>query len=704
MFRRGRLIAWLALAACGVIVSLRSVTAGTSPTTAIFVDNSNYVTAYPIGSKGDVAPIAVTTDMISPGGIARDSIGRIYVTNTPTNAVTIYAAGASGNVPPVAVIGGPLTQLVHPTGIALDASGKIYVLNTGTSNITVYAPLASTGIVNEAPVANISGTNTALNRPASIAVDSAGDIYVANDGGGPPSSVSGYVSGTITIYSAGGNGNVAPRDTIVGSATELGSPSAIALDSDGDIYVGDAVVGVNNTVIFPAGINVYPSGTSGNAAPIAIIIGKNTGLGVPQGLAVDSAHDIYEAKGNAISFFPASSNGNVAPTATIAGFLTGLNSDAGITLDSSGNLYVSNNLGGPFSLGSVTVYAAGSSGNAAPIETITSNVTGIEAGTGIAIDSTGKVYLPNLSTNAIDIYPSGSYATSSPIASISGSNTGLFYPLGLALDAKGDLAALNDNNTITVYPASTAGNVTPSRTIDVDRHKGNSPSSVALDADGRLYLASQPNCKGGCQGSSLGSIGIFGAESHGYANPKDIITGPDTQLAFPIGIAVSNRRRIFVLNQPPVCAANCGCFPGPNGSISVYASDSAGDAKPIAVLEGSLTGMTFPRAIAIDSNENIYVLADPNVFATEEIGCWVNNSTEGWTPRIRRKITTAPRTNSRADSEEVWILPPTFDFGSGAPDILFFPAGSRGNIRPAIIGGPLTGLDGYGIAIGPAGP
>ncbi len=479
----------------------------------------------------------------------------------------------------------------------------------------MFAPLASTGIVNEAPVANISGTNTALNRPAAIAVDSAGNIYVANDGGGPPASVAGYVSGAITIYSAGSNGNVAPRDMIVGSATELGSPSAIALDSDGDIYVGDAVVGVNNTVIFPAGINVYPSGASGNAAPIAIISGNNTGLAVPQGLAVDSAHDIYEVNGNAIGFFPASSNGNVAPTATIAGFLTGLNSDTGITLDSSGNLYVSNKLGGPLSLGSVTVYAPGSSsGNAAPIQTITSNVTGIEAGTGIAVDSTGKVYLPNLSTNAIDIYPSGSYATSAPIASISGSNTGLSYPLDLALDAKGNLAALNDNNTVTVYPGGSAGNVTPSRTINVDRHKGNSPSSIALDADGRLYLANQPNCKEGCQGSDLGSIGIFGADSHGYANPKDIITGPDTQLAFPIRIAVSNRRRIFVLNQPPVCAAHCGCFPGPNGSISVYASDSAGDAKPIAVLEGSLTGMAFPRAIAVDSNENIYVLADANIF------------------------------------------------------------------------------------------
>ena len=129
MFHRGCLIAWLALVlyACGAIVSLRGAEAATTPKTAIFVDNSSYVTAYPINGKGDIAPIALTTDMIYPGGIARDAIGRIYVTNTTTNAVTIYPANAMGNVPPLAVIGGSQTKLASPTGIALDASGDIYV-------------------------------------------------------------------------------------------------------------------------------------------------------------------------------------------------------------------------------------------------------------------------------------------------------------------------------------------------------------------------------------------------------------------------------------------------------------------------------------------------------------------------------------------------------------------------------------------------
>src|SRR4029077_7377488 len=101
--------------------------AGTKPT--IFAARFHDVTAFPIASRGDVAPIALTTDIASPSGIARDASGRIYVTNSATSTVTIYAANSNGNVPPLAVIGGSMTRLVNPTGIALDSTAKIHVLN-----------------------------------------------------------------------------------------------------------------------------------------------------------------------------------------------------------------------------------------------------------------------------------------------------------------------------------------------------------------------------------------------------------------------------------------------------------------------------------------------------------------------------------------------------------------------------------------------
>src|SRR5271163_4247875 len=76
----------------------------TSPQGIIFVLNSYNVDAYPIDAHGNVSPIAVTTGMAAPRGIARDGSGRIYVTNSAINTITVYAADANGNVPPIAVI------------------------------------------------------------------------------------------------------------------------------------------------------------------------------------------------------------------------------------------------------------------------------------------------------------------------------------------------------------------------------------------------------------------------------------------------------------------------------------------------------------------------------------------------------------------------------------------------------------------------
>jgi len=58
---------------------IRVAAAGTNPT--IFVASFHDVTAFPLASRGNVAPITLTTDMASPSGIARDASGRIYVTN-----------------------------------------------------------------------------------------------------------------------------------------------------------------------------------------------------------------------------------------------------------------------------------------------------------------------------------------------------------------------------------------------------------------------------------------------------------------------------------------------------------------------------------------------------------------------------------------------------------------------------------------------
>jgi sugar lactone lactonase YvrE len=682
------------------IAPTRSAAAGTKHST-IFVSNGDDVTAYPTGSRGDVAPIALTADMAYPDSIARDAGGRIYVANFDTNTVTVYAASANGNVTPIAVIGGPNTRLANPTGIALDASGKIYVVNGEeyrNGSITIYPPLAtSTGILNEAPIATVAGSKTLLDNPTGIALDSQGKMYVANDLHVPVKQDKSFDRGRLTVYPAGSSGNIAPIATISGAKTGLALPRGITLDSDDNIYVANQYTANSGSDLkYYGSITIYPAGSKGDAPPMAIIAGDNTGLYFPQGIALDSRRNLYVTD-DSVNVYPAGSNGNVAPAASITGADTGLVGPIGIALDSSGSLYVLNSFGGTAQRGSVTVYPAGSSGDTAPNATLTSNFTGLGSAVGIAVDATGTIYVPyDLGGvgehGSIAIYPAGGYATGPPIATIAGDNTGLDYPSRIAVDSIGNIIVLNSGNAITEYPAGSVGDVMPSTTLNIDPSGKNYPIGIAVDRRDDLYVANQggEKCnKRSCVQTSPDSVAVYPTGSDGNAKPSAVISGANTNLASPSAVAVDHSGEIYVTNEGPVkCTRGCGrCIgiPAGPGSISVYAPGSNGDAAPTATISGPNTGLRFPYEIALDSNGNIYVL----------------NS-----PRIGFICVGIVKTNEQAAIKKDVHASGSFEDASTGP-ILIFAAGSHGDVAPiGIIGGPLTGLDFYGssgIAIGPDG-
>jgi sugar lactone lactonase YvrE len=649
-----------------------------TPNPAIFVTNltSAAATAYSLGSNGNVLPVSGSSGpgLSGPVGIATDSTGKIYVANEDVSSVTVYAAGASGNASPIASIAGVSTGLISPTGVALDSSRNIYVANAGSlaglaDSITVYAA-ASNG--NVTPTATITGSATGLAYPASLTLDSHGNIYVANSG----SQVGGVDS--ITVYPAGSNGNVSPSTTISGANTGLVVPWGLAVASNGNLYVandGSAVGGSDS-------ITVYSAGSNGNSSPSATITGSSTGLDSPGGIALDSSGNLYVTNdgdliGNAdsITVYAPGSNGNALPSNTL--FAVDLATPAGIAVDSSGNLYVANDGSTQGLTGSITVYPPNSSQIKSQIETN----TGIQEPNGIALDSGGNIYVTNAATDVggpndnVLIYPPGSYANGAPSATIVGANTGLTLPFGIAMNPNGNLYVTNTaggpdgDGSITVYPAGSTGNVTPTATISDDPNCApcdntglSSPNGIALDSSGNIYVA---NSAGGPDG--LGSVTIYPASSNGNVTPTATISDKpscapcdNTKLSSPYGVAVDSAGKIYVVNA---AGGSDGL-----GSVTVYpplgSSTGTLNEAPSATISGSntsdITGFNFPAGITLDLAGNIYVANSGNSIPGN---------------------------------------------GASGASITVYSAGSNGNVAPiATITGLSTGLGlPQGIAIGPAG-
>lgn len=225
------------------------------------------VTVFAAGANGNVKPARIisgaSTGLNHPEGIALSPTnGNIYVANSSANSITIYKATANHDAAPISTISGSSTGLSGPAGLLVDASGNVYVPNTVSNAITVYAAdSVAKGANNIAPAATITSTafcnsgGPCIDSPYQLALDAESNVYVANlQGNG------GYF---ISVFSAAANGDVAPIGTIIGTKTKLAAPDGVALDSGGNLYVANS--DTHNVTIYAAGAsgNVKPLRTVG---------------------------------------------------------------------------------------------------------------------------------------------------------------------------------------------------------------------------------------------------------------------------------------------------------------------------------------------------------------------------------------------------------------------------------------------------------
>jgi hypothetical protein len=286
-----------------------------------------------------------------------------------------------------------------------------------------------------------------------------------------------------------------------------------------------------------------------------------------------------------VTAYAVEAHGNVAPLQAITGSNTRLSGADGVALDAGRNIYVVNVSGGsPSGYGSVTVYAAGATGNAPPIRSIGGPNTRLAAGEGVSLDATGNIYVATYNSGCrticggghVRVFAAGANGNVAPIRTFGGSRTKLDAPVSIALDPRGRIYVSNWlTNSVTVYAAGAKGDPRPIQYISGSKTGLHDFHAIAVDANGNIYVAN----------SGHNDVLVFSAGAEGNVAPMATISGSNTGLNYPVSIALDGRRNIYVGN-------------GANNLLT-FAAGANGNVAPIRTIGGSKTLLNGPGDIAV---------------------------------------------------------------------------------------------------------
>jgi sugar lactone lactonase YvrE len=241
--------------------------------------------------KGD-KELAVSALLNGPYGVAVDRDGTLYICEHAGHRVRRVTS--DGKISTVAGTGSPgrgaegvsahLAALQHPRGIAVDSAGDLYIADAGNHRIRKVTmadgkirTFAGTGT---GATDRTLATATPLSTPHDVAVDSAGDVYIADHGNHQIRKVT--ADGKISTVAGKGTPGLATDGTLATDA-QLKFPSAVAVDSAGNLYIADSGNQRVRKVTKADGKIRTLAGTA--TAPL------NTSVG----MAVDSVGDLYVA-------------------------------------------------------------------------------------------------------------------------------------------------------------------------------------------------------------------------------------------------------------------------------------------------------------------------------------------------------------------------------------------------------------------------
>lgn len=581
---------------------------------------------------------AITVKLGYPTSVAVDNLGNIYLNDNNLGLIEKITldyklqiiAGGGSTVPSTSPIDATLALIGTPTGITVDSLGDVYVADSSYNLIEKITTVGSINVIAGGGefVPRTSpqlATSVKLNEPIDVAVDSAGNIYIADSSNNLIEKIT--TDGNLIVI-AGGGEFVPTTASQLATNVKLNEPTGVIVDSVGNIYIADS----SN--------NFIEKITSGNLSVIAgskLILPKKIPqqatsllLGNPKGVALDSTGNVYITDTNNSFIEKITTDGSLniiagdgssAPTySSQLATNVQLGNPSGITVDSIGNIYVAdtnNNFIEKITNGNLTVIA-GDGTNYATINKEPSNTIQLNNPQGVAVDYLGNVFISDTNNNLIEKLLNGNLNVISGADVFdprtipqSSDNVNLINPSGVARDSTGNIYIADKNNNViekvtpegqlsviagggVIYPTTTATNAT--------QVKLNSPTGVVVDSLDNIYIADTGNNlieKVTSDGNIAVIAGVGSQVKRPLYKPQPATS---VYLNSPNDVAVDSSGNIYIVDTENDYIEKVT----PDGNISIIVGGGGNNPTDFSQTATTIK-LSKPVGISVDSSNNIYI-------------------------------------------------------------------------------------------------